>query len=111
MPTIRGQVLASTCIDSQGERFDKAFLDELAAKTPGRMPLNQQHEMKLPTVGFVENLRVQKIPDSEDWELVGDVTYEGTAPALGGFSFSTTRIVHRATAQQHLSLYVSFPHY
>ncbi len=106
--TIKGQVLASTSLDTQGERFDKQYLEDLVANLPTRMPLNQHHEHGLPTVGVVENFRVES--EDDGWVLKGDVTFEGEPPTMGEFSFSTTELVHRAKEPLFL-IYVPYPHY
>ena len=109
MQTIKGQILASTEVDAQGEQRDRQFLEDLAAALPLRMPLHQHHDMGQPTVGFIENFRVEQ--DGEGWALKGDVTFDGPAPAEGGFSFSTTQVVHRAEGQPRFALYVPYPFY
>lgn len=105
---IEGQILASTELDSQGEQVDKAYLEELAAKLPPRMPINQQHDMSNPTTGYVENFRVEAHGDG--WALKGDVTFEGAPPVEGGFSYSFTDLIYRQTGSV-FDLYIPYPHY
>ena len=52
MKTIQGQLLMSTLEDSQGERRDKKFLEEIIAKMPPRYPLGQHHDASRPNVGY-----------------------------------------------------------
>jgi hypothetical protein len=108
MKTIHGQVLASTEVDAHGEQRDKQFLDDLLTRMPSRMPLNQHHDMGKPTVGFIENFRVEA--DGTGWALKGDVTFDGTPPDAGGFSFSTTEAMIR-TEEALFSIYVPYPYY
>lgn len=109
MPTTsKGQILASTAVDGHGEQRDRSFLDDLVAAMPSRMPLNQHHDQSRPTVGSIENFRVES--DGEGWVLKGDVTFDGPPPSSGGFSFSTTEIVHHVE-NPTLALFLPWPHY
>lgn len=109
MPTtLLNQVLATTEIDGHGEQRDKAFLDDLAAAMPPRIVLNQHHEHGLPTVGYIENFRVE--PEGAGWALKGDVTFDGEPPSTGGFSFSSVERVYRAN-EPRFSAFLPFPYY
>lgn len=115
MKIIKNQTLASTRLDSQGERCPKKVLDSFCEMYSGkRMPLNQQHDLSLTSPGFVENLRV--IPDessSGDWSLVGDVNYNGDSlqSAMGGFSISFLEILRRSESQDLFHIYLPYPIY
>ncbi len=106
--TLRAQILASTAIDGHGEQTTKEFLEDLVARMPQRMPLNQHHDLGQPTVGFVENLRVE--PEGDGWAIKGDITFEGSPPTAGGFSYSTTERVYGAP-EALLAVYVPYPYY
>jgi hypothetical protein len=109
MPTtLLNQILATTEVDGHGEQRDKSFLDDLAAAMPPRMVLNQHHEHGLPTVGYIENFRVES--EGDRWVLKGDVTFDGEPPSAGGYSFSTTERVYRVN-QSHFSAFLPFPYY
>lgn len=111
---IQGQTLASTALDSQGERLSMQDLLQVADVYSGkRMLLHQRHSMASPALGFVENIRVvedQKCPG--EYRLAGDVTIEsGTLDeALKGFSISFTRpLLQREGAR--LLIYLPYPYY
>ena len=113
MKIIRNQTLCSTLEDSQGERRDKQFLQELIDKAPPRFPLGQHHDNALKSVGFIENFRIVPILDNlGEWQIVGDVHIEDDRnfSDFGGFSFSTTEIEKRAV-DSLAGLYVPFPFY
>lgn len=109
MPTtIHGQILASTAVDAQGEQCTKEYLEELAARIPQKMPLNQHHDHAQPTLGVIENFRVTQTEDG--WALVADVTFEGDPPSFGGFSYSATELLKKDT-KSRLAAYIPFPYY
>jgi len=109
MPTtIHGQILASTSVDAHGEQATKEFLEELAARMPPVMPLNQHHDHARPTVGTIQNFRVE--PREDGWALVADVTFDGEPPTFGGFSYSATELIQK-NERSPLAAYVPFPYY
>jgi hypothetical protein len=112
MKTIKGQPLMSTLEDSQGERRDKQFLEEIIADMPPRFPLGQHHDAALPFHGYIENFQLEEIPDQPgEWRIVGDVyMQDGQEWSQGGFSFSTTEIVRRQLDGEG-AIYVPYPYY
>lgn len=112
---LKGQVLASTRPDSQGESHTYDSLSRLASlfSSKSRLPLHQRHDMALETVGHVENFLV--VPDAEDpahWVLVGDVTFRDIEidEALRGFSYSVTdRLV--GDENPLASAFLPYPYY
>ena len=61
-----------------------------------RVPLNQQHEMSLDTVGYIDNFKVvQAGVNKDEWNLVGDVYFHDVDidEALKGFSYSVTQLL------------------
>jgi hypothetical protein len=108
MRTIKNLTLASTARDLHGEQYDKQFLLDLAARMPGRVPLHQQHDMGQPTVGFMENLRVES--DTDGWALRVDVTFEGEPPTSAGLSFSTTELL-LSVDESPFEVFVPHPYY
>lgn len=115
MNIIKRQILSGTRLDTQGERVPKKVLDSFCAQYAGkRMPLNQNHDLRMKSPGFVENLCVIEDIDSPgDWSLIGDVHYdvESIEIALGGFSISYLEILKRGMQQDLLSVYLPFPYY
>ncbi|MFI5446793.1 hypothetical protein [Polaromonas sp. UC242_47] len=115
MKTIPSQILAGTRLDRQGERNSKNVLENYAAAYAGkRLPLNQHHDLSLPVIGYIENLRViadQTSPD--DWHLVGDVFLEGDGvdPKFGGFSFSYMEKLRNSQSQERIEVFLPHPHY
>ncbi|MEQ1891803.1 MAG: hypothetical protein ABL998_04610 [Planctomycetota bacterium] len=111
---IRDQVIASTTLDSHGERTAKETLERLRKKLSPRSRLNRQHDLGAKSPGYIENLRV--IPDAThpaEWVLVADVHLESGSldEAMRGFSYSLTEDItgnHQAGAS---CIYIPFPHY
>jgi hypothetical protein len=113
METIKGQTLFSTLEDSQGERRDKQFLEEILKDMPPRYPLGQHPDAGLPSIGYIDNFRVEQIPDQPgEWRLVGDVHIENGVnwSKGGGFSYSTTEIIQKQPNGVGV-LYVPYPFY
>ncbi|MDD5299604.1 MAG: hypothetical protein PHD65_03825 [Gallionella sp.] len=115
MEIIKRQTLSGTRLDTQGERVPKKVLDSFCAQYAGkRMPLNQNHDLRMQSPGFVENICVVEDEKSPgDWSLVGDVHYdaESLEIALGGFSISYLEIVKRGIRQDLFQVYLPFPFY
>lgn len=115
METIPNQILGGTRLDGQGERVPKEVLQDFATANAGRrMPLNQRHDMKLGSTGFVENIRL--VPDEGspgDWSLVGDVSYDPqtTEFPVGGFSISFATVVRPSNTGESFVVYLPFPHH
>ena len=115
MKTIHNQILASTHIDSHGERNTKEILESFCSMYDAkRMPMNQQHDLKLKSPGYIENLRL--VPDkdgSDNWSLIGDVYYEGDSlqNVMGGFSISFLEVLRRSHSNNLFDIYLPYPHY
>ncbi len=114
--SINGQVLASTCLDRQGERVDKAFLDKLCENFSKhkKLPLNQSHDMTLMDVGYIENFSVVKDGDGkEEWCLIGDVYFHDVEidEALKGFSYSITDDLKGDFSNREIGVYLPYPYY
>lgn len=114
MRRIANQTLASTNLDSQGERLSKDFLQRfegLAASQ--KFPIHQKHDMSKPVAGYIENVRL--VPDEGhpgEWRLVGDVAFEEgkLEDVMGGFSISGVELVRHVESPTAL-VYLPFPHY
>lgn len=112
---IRNQVLANTQLDSQGERQTKESLLSMCEsfKKKQRLPLNQQHDMNLDSVGYIENFRVV-LSDTEEkkWSLIGDVYFHDVEldEALKGFSYSITEDMQGDLSEKKLG-YMSLIHF
>jgi hypothetical protein len=108
------QPLASTNLDSQGERLSVIFLRQFYERMVGRrFPVHQQHDMSKRVAGYIENVRlVADRRNSGEWQLIGDVFVEcGTInDILGGFSISGTEVLFCPEAASAL-IYLPFPHY
>ena len=70
---IKKQVIASTNLDSHGERFTKAELERWAAGAPRRMPIHVMHDMEQPISGVITNISVVPNDSTEEWQIVGDI--------------------------------------
>lgn len=113
---IKNQILAGTLEDAQGERNTKNFLDSLCESfnSKGRIPLNQQHDMSLQSVGYIENFKVIAAGnDQKEWNLVGDVYFHDIDidEAMRGFSYSITEDIRGDFDNQKVSVYLPFPLY
>jgi hypothetical protein len=110
---VKNQTLASTREDRHGERVSKEVLEAYCTAARGRRPLNEQHDMRRRTVGWIENLRVVPDPDAEgEWALKGDVycTSADLGTALKGFSISFFQGL-AGPAEPERAIYVPYPHY
>lgn len=113
---IRNQILASTQLDSQGERQTKESLLSLCEsfKKKQRLPLNQQHDMNLDSVGYIENFRVVPSDNEEkEWSLIGDVYFHDVEldEALKGFSYSITEDMQGDSSEKEIGIYLPYPFY
>ena len=103
----------STLEDSQGERRDREFLEDILRHMPKRYPLGQHHDAALRSVGYIENFRLEEIPTKPgEWCIRGDVTIEDghILADAGGFSFSSVEVVERQ-ANAVGALYIPYPSY
>jgi len=108
------QTISSTNIDSQGEKQTKEFLEKLCSISGKRIPLNQQHDMRRESIGYIENFKV--VPDKShhgEWLLIGDVyfTCKNIDEALKGFSYSYTEIFDDSESGREYQIYISYPYY
>lgn len=114
MELIRNQILGGTSIDRQGEKLTYEFLNDFCNTFKGKpIPLNQQHDLGLNTVGYAENLRLEKIGDSDkEWNLIGDLFVEraNLEIVVGGFSISGVEALKSEDNPDFL-LYIPFPYY
>jgi hypothetical protein len=111
---ITGQIVLSTCVDSQGEQLSEADLRSILSGVPAKVPLHQHHDFSLPVCGEMKNFRMEKHPgDPAHSVIVCDVTLdddqvEGTS---GGFSFSACCAVKANSNDPDFEVYLPFPHY
>lgn len=113
---IQGQVLASTQLDSQRERHTKESLLSLrkSFSRRQRLPLYQQHDASLDSVGYIENFRVVPTDSREtEWHLIGDVYFHDVEldEALRGFSYSVTEDLQGDFSSKEVGVYVPYPFY
>jgi len=111
---IINQTISSTHTDTQGEKQTKGFLEKLCKYSGKRLPLNQQHDMRKETIGYIENYRV--VPDENhpgEWLLKGEVYYtcENIDDAMKGFSYSFTEPLVDTELGREFQIYLPFPHY
>jgi hypothetical protein len=114
MRTILAQRVASTNVDRVGERLSRSFLEKYANALKGsRQPLHDKHDMARPTVGFVENYRLESDDQNPgEWVLLADVHIEdGVAlEDYGGFSISGVEMIHEPE-DADARLLIAYPHY
>lgn len=110
----RSQIIAGTKEDSQGEKYSFDFFEDMVKALPDRLPLNQQHDMRRDTAGYIENIRL--VPDDKDtgeWNVIADVYTTSTeiGKSLRGFSFSTAVKVWGQTDSPSYFIYLPYPLY
>lgn len=111
MPTYLSQTIAGTRLDLQGERLPREVLDVICASASGkRLPVHQHHNMALPVLGHMENLRV--VSDDQnpgEWRLVADLYLEegSVDDVRRGFSISTAIHLRR---NEDADAFVHVPH-
>jgi hypothetical protein len=111
----KGQVLATTNQDGQGEVHTRESLNVLRDKMAksGRLPLNQQHDLSLDTVGYIENFEVKpNESDPNEYALTGDIYFHDVDldEALQGFSYSITEKLV-GPEQAEVAVYLPHPFY
>lgn len=114
LKTILGQTVASTKEDLHGEVRSRDFLEALIASYPPRMPLHQQHNMQLETIGYIENYRLAADPNEPNHYLVkADVylTAETLDPSFKGFSISFLEKLSCSTDAPLHYVYLPYPLY
>jgi hypothetical protein len=112
---VKHQAVLSTLEDSQGERCDKAFLDDLASSLPPMYPIGREHDMALDVIGYMENLRIEPIPDHPgEWMLIVDMhlTAEDVLrAAIGGFSYGMTVPYKKNHDEPFGGIFFPYPYY
>lgn len=115
MKHFKDQCLASTHLDSQGEKTAKHILEGFVESYRGkRQPLNQAHDLSKPTAGHIENFRLIEDKNNKDeWQLIGDVYCDPSKfeEVMGGFSISYLEVLKRAEGNADFIVYLPYPHY
>lgn len=108
------QIVAGTQKDAHGEKRTKAFFERMLASYPERLPLNQHHDMRKETLGYLENFRLlQSVNEADEWNVVADIyiTSDDIDNALKGFSFSATETIGGNTTSPSCYVHLPFPLY
>ena len=108
------QIIAGTKVDRHGEKLTKEFFQGLIERLPSRVPLNQHHDMRLETLGYLENLRlVPCVDEPDEWNVIADIyiTSESVDEALRGFSFSAMERIGGCTDSPLYHIHLPFPVY
>lgn len=111
---LKGQVIASSCGDLQGEDLTRDELEEYVARAPERMPLRQRHDLGQEVIGYLQNFRVVGDPDRAGcYNLLADieVTTDEVAPDLSGFSVGFLSELDRNAENADLFVYLPLPLY
>lgn len=108
------QIIAGTQVDGHGEKRSKEFFETMLSKSPQRLPLNQQHDMRKKSLGYLENFRlVPSANEADEWNLIADIyiTSDDIDDALKGFSFSTLETIGGNTTSPLCYVHLPFPMY
>ncbi len=117
MPVYRkhlDQIIAGTQVDGHGEKRSKEFFERMLSHYPQRMPLNQQHDMRKETLGYLENFRlVPSAAEANEWNVIADIyiTSDDIDDALKGFSFSALETIGGNTTSTLYYIHLPFPMY
>ncbi|WP_020411207.1 hypothetical protein [Microbulbifer variabilis] len=115
MELFKDQCLAGTSKDKQGEKVPREILQGFVDSYKGKkQSINQQHELHLEQIGYVENLRLIESPNEEgEFNLIGDVScdIDKLSTVVGGFSIFYLEKSHEASNDEDFSVYLPFPHY
>ena len=118
---VKGEaVIAATNLDSQGETVNREYLELLLNGLPNRVPLFRQHDPSRPTVGWIENFRIEPMKEQPgELALVADATVNSDdydAVISGGkcgFSYSALAVTHSIRSEQpaECGIYLPYPFY
>lgn len=89
MIEIKNQILASTNLDSHGEKLTRDQLYSLYESQPVELVINHEHDFGRPPVAIARNLSFQELSPGE-FAIVADIEVhdEDTFRASGGFSMA-----------------------
>ncbi|MFZ4580158.1 MAG: hypothetical protein ACOYOB_17365 [Myxococcota bacterium] len=106
-------VIASTNLDSQGERLTRLQLSRLVAHIGQRAAIHQQHDMSLPVCGYMSNPRIEQArTEPGEFELVVDIeSVDDSPPPFQGLSWSSTEPLAANCDLPHIALYLPYPLY
>lgn len=115
----KDQIIASTFVDLQGEKIPKDILQEFCEYYNNRKsPIYQNHLPEKPSIGYMENFRLERHPDQQDeWVVIADAYFyqepDDIEIALGGFSWSMTKLMPEYTSKGtcDFGVYLPFPFY
>lgn len=99
-------------MDAQGDRLTPQALNDMAHSS--RFPLMSRHDVTKPTLGYIDNLRVEPMPEaSGEWALMGDVFVEaGTLDeAMKGWSLGMTAEFVSGRSDAAFGFYLPYPLY
>ncbi len=108
------QTIGSTHVDSQGEKFPKCILDNIAQRK--QTPISQNHQPERPSIGYMDNFRVIQDPkNNHEWLLKADLYYYEKPKdfAVGGISWSSVELIgeYKATKKSSCAIYLPWPYY
>ncbi|MFT7292997.1 MAG: hypothetical protein ACI87Q_000843 [Pseudohongiellaceae bacterium] len=101
-------VIATTNLDRQGERFTREQLELLVKNFPGKIPLNVEHDLSKPPIGYVKNLRL--VPFGKGFRVLGDIYSETELPEGQGISISAKETGNIPT-DTDVIVYLPWPSY
>jgi hypothetical protein len=108
------QIIAGTQVDGHGEKRTKEFFEKMLSSYPQKMPLNQQHDMRKETLGYLENFRlIPSVNETDEWNVIADIyiTSDDIDNALKGFSFSALETIGGNTTTPLYYVHLPFPLY
>ena len=110
MFTYPNSILATTGLDAHNEILPVELLQQFCDKHPNGMPIQQQHDLSKPSLGYFKNLRVE--PHKHGHALVADIYTEEEIDftKFGGLSISALYLFHEPKDAE-LACYLPYPFY
>lgn len=109
MKKLENQIIASTHIDSSGDRITKEDLKNLYAQIPDEYNLNQEHDLSRPLVAKGYNKKFAKLPDGEYAITMDiDVFDEGIFKKMGGISIAFIRKRIIANSDKEVDIEIAY---
>lgn len=115
MQVIKGQRVASTLTDSQGEKLSLENLQKLLEMSNAQdyVLLGDEHDLAKRHKGYIKNFRIVKSETEKDeYHLIADVYCQDVANwSSGGFSWSLIEHFPNQDVDSELHVFLPYPYY